>query len=282
MSDATSGMALTPTCRRRSALRRMHRFVPALRSGAGIVLPFAVWQLYIEIGSVPSYVVPSLVDVAKSLHNNAGYLWSESLVTIQEVLLGLALSIGVGVALGVAIVSVRMVEKAIFPILVSSQVVPKIALAPLLLIWFGFGITSKVVITFLISFFPLVVATVTGLRAGATDHALLARSMGAGWLRTFVKVRLPGALPVMFGGLRLTATFAVGGAVIGEYVGADRGVGHLITLAAESHTNQGQTALVFSGILFVAAIGLVLFGATVAVERVAIPWYRRSRSVSKR
>jgi NitT/TauT family transport system permease protein len=182
-----------------------------------------------------------------------------------------------GLVLGVLLTSSWWLETAVFPLLVFSQTVPKVAIAPLLMIWFGFGIQSKVVVTFLIAFFPVLIDTMLGLRATPPDMVLLARSTGAGWLTIFRKFRLPYALPYIFSGLRIAVVFAVTGTVVAEFVGAERGLVYLLLVAQGQH----QTRLVFAIITLLSALSVGLFATVELVERRVIPWYgwmRRERA----
>jgi NitT/TauT family transport system permease protein len=231
-----------------------------------------VWELVARFELVPSYTLPPLTDVVSRCFTDASYLGEHSLISAQEIAIAFVLSAVIGVLLGVAIVSARAFEKAVFPLLVCSQVVPKIALAPLLIIWLGFGISSKVVIAFLIAFFPVVVSTVTGFRAGAADTMYLARSMGATRLQLFFKVRLPAALPSIFDGLKVSATLALSGAIIGEYAGADQGIGYVISQASAARGGGEQVTIVFAAVLYITAMGLLLYGAVVLAERITLRW----------
>jgi NitT/TauT family transport system permease protein len=255
--------------------------------GAGYTIaPIAVmlvgWELVAQLGLVPSYTLPAFSDVVSACFSDASYLAEHSAISAQEILIAFALSAVIGVALGVAIVSVRPFEKAVFPLLVCSQVVPKIALAPLLIIWLGFGISSKVLIAFLIAFFPVVVSTVTGLRAGPVETIHLARSMGASSMMTFFKIRLPAAMPSIFDGLKVAATLALSGAIIGEYAGADKGIGYVIGQASGGRGGPEQVVTVFAAVLYITLLGLLLYGAVVLAERLVLRWEferrRRRRS----
>lgn len=196
-------------------------------------------------------------------------LWQHSLVTINEVVLGFALSVVVGVPLAVLIVASRFLDRILYPYLVASQAVPKIALAPLFVVWVGFGTLPKVLMAFLISFFPVVVDTIVGLRSMDSEMLHLVRSMGARPVGSFMKARLPNALPNIFGGLKIAITLAVVGAVAAEFVGADAGLGYLLVVA----TGMLDTTLLFSSLVVLSAIGIILFALVTQVERMTIPWH---------
>jgi NitT/TauT family transport system permease protein len=169
-------------------------------------------------------------------------------------------------------------DAAVFPLLVFSQTVPKVAIAPLLMIWFGFGMQSKVFVTFLIAFFPVLIDTMLGLRATPPEMLLLARSTGAGPLTIFRRFRLPYALPYIFGGLRIAVVFAVTGTVVSEFVGAESGLVYLMLVAQGQH----QTRLVFAIVVILSLLTVALFNAVEVVERRTIPWYGAIRGDAER
>src|SRR5262249_38490107 len=151
--------------------------------------------------------------------------------------------------------SLRWIEKSVYPLLVVSQAVPKVAIAPILLVWLGFGMETKIVIAVLIAFFPIVISTVVGLKGVASEMHDLGNSMGLSSLDMFQKIRLPHAMPSMFGGIKVSATFAVVGAVVGEFVGADKGLGYLMLFSS----GQMQTDLMFADVIVLGALGVLLF-----------------------
>jgi NitT/TauT family transport system permease protein len=241
---------------------------------ASLSVVVVLWGLAVWIFSIPQYVIPSPWAVFARI----GETWSEQLLgatltTSKETILGFAVAILVGVPLAVLLTYSRMAERFLYPIMVSSQVVPKVAVAPLFVVWFGFGLTPKVLIAFLIAFFPIVIDTTVGLRSVEPGMLHLARSMGGGQVKTFWKVRLPTGLPSFFGGLKVAVTLAVIGAVVGEFVGADAGLGYVLITA----TGNVDTPLVFATILLMSLIGIVLFGVLEVVERLATPWHRSHR-----
>ena len=193
----------------------------------------------------------------------------------MEVLLGFALATIVGIAIAVAIVTWRPFEKAMYPLLVASQEVPQIAFAPLLLVWFGFGLTSKVIIAFLIAFFPIVVNTAAGMRSVPTEMLDLAHSTRASGVTILRRIRFPFALPNVFTGLKIGVTFAVIGAVVGEFVGSGSGLGYVLVTA----DGRLDTATMFAAIIILVIMGLVLFLAVSLLERLLIPWHVSQRHV---
>jgi NitT/TauT family transport system permease protein len=187
-------------------------------------------------------------------------------VTTLEIVLGFALSIAVGIPLALMIFLWPPFARAVLPLLISSQAMPKVAVAPLLLVWFGFGLVPKVLIAFLIAFFPVVINTAVGLAAIEPEKIHLARSMGLGAWDTFFKIRLPDALPAIFAGLKISITLAVVGAVVGEFVGGDAGLGYLLMVANGSMDTQ----LLFAGIVCLTILGVALYLVVELIERLAI------------
>ena len=233
----------------------------------------AVWEAGVRLGDVPHYVLPPLTGVLETAVMESGYLLAETWVTFQEIVAGFLLSVVVGISLAFLIVSVRPIAKSIYPILVISQVIPKIVFAPVFLVLFGFGMTSKILIAFLLSFFPIVIDTVLGLRSTSVEALHFARSTGAGSIRTLLLIRLPNALPQMFAGLKLAATFSVTGAVLSEFIGADRGLGRAILKASAGR----ETDVVFAGVLYISAVGFGMFLLMQYIESVAAYWHVSQR-----
>jgi NitT/TauT family transport system permease protein len=192
--------------------------------------------------------------------------------------LGFALSIVVGVPLALAIFLWPPFARSVYPLLVSSQAIPKAAVAPLFVVWFGFGLLPKVLIAFLIAFFPIVINTVVGLASLEPEKIQLARSMGFGPSKIFFKIRLPSALPAIFGGLKIAITLAVVGAIVGEFVGGDSGLGYLLMQANGSM----DTPLLFAGLVGLTLIGVALFLLVELAERLAIPWHTSARGEGAR
>jgi NitT/TauT family transport system permease protein len=243
-----------------------------------LVAVLALWQIVVLAFAVPAYILPAPGRVLQKLVATWPVLLSNSLYTAQEILLGFALSVVVGVPLAVAIVSSRRCERALYPILVGSQVVPKVAIAPLFVVWFGFGISSKVLIAFLIAFFPVVIDAVVGLRSVEPEKLYVARSMGANAWQLFWKVRLPKALPSLFGGLKVSITLAVVGAIVGEFIAAERGIGRVLLTA----NGNMDSELLFAGIIVLTVLGVLLFLAIDLLERWLLPWHvsRRMEALS--
>lgn len=238
-----------------------------------IVLIVVFWDLSIRYFNIQSFVLPSPGEVLASLIGDWGEIWPAALFTLYEILIGFGLSVVIGVGLALAIVSNRTVEKTIYPILVGSQVIPKIALAPLFVLWFGFGIAPKILIAFLIAFFPVVISSVVGLRSVEITKLQLLRSMGATGREVFFKLRFPAALPSLFAGLKLSITGAVIGAIVGEFIGADKGIGRVLLIA----NGFLETDLLFAAVTVLSVIGVILFLIIDFIERIAIRWHVSQR-----
>jgi len=231
--------------------------------GLTIVALLVVWEVVTIVGQVPVYLLPGPIAIVQEMFDSAESLWRHGLVTLGEILAGFGLSVLVGIPLAVLISYSRAFERTIYPLLVSSQTIPKVAIAPLFIVWFGFGLTPKILITFLIAFFPIVIDTVVGLRSTPIEMHYLVRSMGASPWQAFWKIRLPNALPSIFGGLKVAITLAVVGAIVGEFVGADQGLGYLIQIA----NGNLDTRLLMAAIVVLAVIGVILFLAIEWLER---------------
>jgi NitT/TauT family transport system permease protein len=244
---------------------------------ATIVVILVAWELAARAGYFPRYILPSPTGVAARFAQMHAFIIKESLFTLQETLLGFGLSVVIGIPLGMLLVSSHTFNRAVYPLLVASQVVPKIAIAPLFLVWFGFGLMSKVLISFLMAFFPIVIAAVVGLQATELEKLHVARAAGASPLQLFWLVRLPNALPAIFGGMKVSITLAVVGALVGEFVAAENGVGRLLLSAS----GNMDTELLFAGIFALIVIGVVLFIAMEVLEKLALPWHISQRPLKE-
>lgn len=238
--------------------------IPAATLAGALV----VWEAASRVFHIPSFVMP-----APSAILGEGWAWryrfiEHTWVTLYETLGGFALSIGVGVPLAVLIVYSPMMRSALYPLIVLAQSIPKIAVAPVLLLILGYGEIPKVVVAFLVAFFPVVVDTATGLAATPPELLDLSRSYRASAFKTFLKVRLPMALPFFFAGAKVAITLSVIGAVVGEFVGSDRGLGYVILSA----TSYWKTDLAFSAMLLLSLMAILLFGAVSLAERLLCPW----------
>jgi NitT/TauT family transport system permease protein len=246
--------------------------------GLQIVVPLAAlaaWELTSRMFRLDT-LLPAPTAILAEIFVKARLLSQHGLETVNAVLLGLGASAVLGVLLGALLASTRWLSAAVLPLLVASQTVPKVAIAPLLMIWFGFGIESKVLIAFLMAFFPVLIDTMVGLQAVPAELILLARSMGARRIGVFLRFELPYASPYIFGGLRVAAVFAVAGVVVAEFVGTERGLMYLLAVAQGQH----QSALVFGVVVILSVLSLLLFAGVELLERLLIPWYARARRSS--
>ncbi|NYT43884.1 ABC transporter permease [Alcaligenaceae bacterium] len=234
-----------------------------------IVGIFVLWYLATDVFGVPAYLIPRPVDVFSAMYTHWPLLLRETLATLREILGGFAIAVATAVPLALMIVYSRVFERFVNPVIIISQAIPKVAIAPLFLVWFGFGEFPKMLIAALIAFFPMLIACTVGLKGIDPEMLSMARSMGATPSRTFFKLRLPIALPNFFGGFKLAITFSVIGAVIGEFVGGDHGIGYLIQLASGSQ----QLDLLFAGLIVLSALSLILFFSVEAIERKVCAWH---------
>jgi len=233
------------------------------------LLALLAWQVAIWVASPQEWLLPSPADVGTVLWDERDRLWFHAQATIAEAAVGFALAAVVGLGLAVLITRSRVAEHALYPWLVASQAIPILAVAPLVAIWLDYG-SAQVMVAFVIAFFPVVVTGVDGLRGVDPALARSARTLGASQAWTFRRVTLPAAMPVIFSGLRMAAVFAVTGAVVAEYVGADRGLGYL----SEFSTAQFATARSFAAIALLALIGMAFFGLVGLAERLVLPHRR--------
>ena len=253
--------------RGRAARAAQARVTAVLAPIVVMIAVLALWQAATQLFAVPAFLLPPPSAIAASMAKNAALLAGGAWVTTLEILLGFLLSIAVGIPLALMIFLWPPFARAVLPLLVSSQAMPKVAVAPLFLVWFGFGLMPKVLIAFLIAFFPVVINTAVGLAAIEPEKIHLARSMGLGALGTFFKIRLPDALPAIFAGLKISITLAVVGAVVGEFVGGDAGLGYLLMVANGSMDTQ----LLFAGIVCLTILGVAFYALVALAERLAVP-----------
>lgn len=240
-----------------------------------LALSVGLWGLVARLGNYPSFLLPTPLQVWHRFLTVAGdgSLWYHTSVTLIEILGGLALGLTVATLLGYLLARSPLLERFLSPYIVASQAVPIVALAPLLIVWFRFGLLSKVLVCALTIFFPVLINTVVGLRSVEEDLMDLMRSLQASRWQVFRWLEVPAALPVLFGGLKVGVTLSVIGAVVGEFAQSDRGLGFLVNLA-----NRGlfDTPLMFVALLVLMAIALGLYGLVSALEAVVLRWKRGS------
>lgn len=246
----------------------------ALWMAASALLFVGVWWLVVLIVQPEDYILPSPSATLKRLWEARDLLASQGWPTVQVTLIGFVIGAAIAVPLGILIVAFKWLDRLLYPLLVASNAIPKVALAPLFVVWFGYGSSPRIFITVSMVFFPIVVNTIAGLHSVDPDMIRLARSMGAPRRRIFLRVRLPVALPTIFAGLKLGTSLAVIGAIIGEFIAADTGWGYELIQA------QGNldTGLIFAIILLLAAFATMLFYLVGFIERLLIPWHPSFRN----
>ncbi len=247
------------------ALIAVRKLMPLL----GIVTFLLAWQIFVVVYNMPSYLLPSPRAIGNTFYNQLPILLKNGWVTVYEMLAGYAMAVGVAMPLAIAITSSKRFNEFVMPTMLFFQIVPKVAIAPLFLVWFGVGVTPKILVAFLISFFPIVIDAAVGLRSMSPEMGDLARSMGASRWQVFAQFRLPTSLPYLFSGLKVAATLAIAGTVVGEFVGADKGLGYLLLV---TNSNM-ETPLMFATILALTIIGLVFYYLVELLESFLIPWH---------
>jgi len=227
-----------------------------------------LWEVLTRSLGVPSYILPAPSGIATAFATHFVALLHHAAITLTEIVLGLVLGGLAGFGLAVAVFYSPILERALYPLIIASQMIPVFAIAPLLIVWMGYGVWPKATVAALIAFFPIVVNVSDGLRAPNEDSAELFRSLGASRGQVFRKLRLPASLPALFSGLKVATTLAVVGATIGEWVGAREGLGYLML---QSNALL-RVDLVFAAIVMLALLGLLLFGTLRIIERRALRW----------
>jgi NitT/TauT family transport system permease protein len=214
-----------------------------------------VWEFGVQIFEVKAYLLPALSDIFKEGWSSRDLLWAQSLVTLKEVVLGFALAVILGVVIAALIFFVPIAKRTIYPLMIGLQSIPKIGLAPIIIVWFGYGLGSKVIMAFLFAFFPIIISTLGGLAATPRNLEEHFQALGASGWATFWKLRMPFALPSFMDGCKVAMPLAVIGAIVGEFVGSNDGLGNLILLA----TGSSNTALTFAALMAVTLMSLLLF-----------------------
>jgi ABC-type nitrate/sulfonate/bicarbonate transport system permease component len=244
---------------------RLSRSLPAILS---VLTALAVWEIYVRASGISPLVLPAPSRVAQQIVVNRDMLWANTLPTLQATLIGFAFSVSVAFALSLLIDFTPKLRRALFPVFVISQTLPLVAIAPLVVLWFGFGLTPKILLVALVTFFPMLVALVDGYESTEPDIEALLGSMGASRWSIFRRARFPSAMPYFFAGLRISITYAVVAAIFAEYVGARAGLGIVILNAK----NSFRPDLMLAAVVISSALTLVLFGATALLQRVVLSW----------
>jgi len=281
MSDAAREATREPTGEQTPAPAGPPRStrVPAFiwRYGPPMLITLAAvcfWQLILPLAHVPEYLLPTPSEVAAGMKADWPVLEPALLVTAWEILLGFVIAVAVGVGLAVLLHLVPVVRRAVYPLLIGSQTVPIVVLAPILVILLGYGIMPKLVIVALICFFPIVVNGIDGLRSVDGELISMMRTLNASRWAIFRRVEFPAALPSIFSGMRIAATFAAIGAVFGEWSGSNQGLGYVMLAA----TPNLLTARIFAAVVFLTLIALALFGTVSLLERIFVPWALKENS----
>ena len=237
-----------------------------------------VWEVLVRVVNVPSWQLPPPSDILDELIVSKDLLLHHTLVTLKEIVVGFSVALVTGLTLAAGIAYSRILERSVYPIIIASQTIPIIAIAPLLLIWVGYGLTPKVIIVALICFYPIAVNTVDGLKSIDPDMISMFRTLGASRFQVFTKLQVPNSLPFMFSGIKIGISVSVIAAVIGEWVGGSEGLGYLITYSQPLFL----TARVFAAIFLLSVMGIILFVLGVWIEHLTMPWHfnaKRSRAM---
>jgi ABC-type nitrate/sulfonate/bicarbonate transport system permease component len=235
-----------------------------------IISIFFLWYIVTLAGNIPTWVLPAPLKVFKAMFSFP-LLYEYYIITLYEIFVGFFLASVGGIALAVLIIQSKRLERGLYPIIIFSQAIPKSALAPIFILWFGFGVISKIVIVFLVTFFSMLVNMIAGLRSIEPELFDLMLSLGANKWQILFKIRFPSSLPFMFSGLKIATISSVIGALIGEWVGGDAGLGFLIVLAQR----QYNTPLLYAAIINVSLISIFMFGGVIIAEKLLLPWYKR-------
>jgi ABC-type nitrate/sulfonate/bicarbonate transport system permease component len=266
-------IAVSPTDHAGWQERLWHIAGRALPVALAVGILLLTWQLYASRPDADQQILPTPVAVWSALVAQREVLWGHTLVTLYETAVGFTAALVAGVVFAALIDFSPWLRRAIYPLLVVSQTIPIITLAPLLVLWFGFGVLSKTVVITLVCFFPITVALADGLRGADPELIRLYRTFGADRWRIFRSVKLPGALPSLFSGVRIAVAYSVIGAIFAEYVGAEAGLGFYI----QQKQHGFATAAVLAAIVVTALLSLALFGLVALIERLALPWYYLQR-----
>jgi putative hydroxymethylpyrimidine transport system permease protein len=258
---------LIPAAGRPAWLRLLERYLPPAVLICAVIL---LWQWATGFFKVQAWLLPSPSEIFTALHVDWPLIQSNILPTIEETLVGFSLALVIGIGLALVIHYSRVMEHALYPWIIASQTIPTIAIAPILVVWFGYNLTPKILVVALFCFFPIVVSTVDGLNAADADMMNMMRTLGASRWKVFRYVEFPGALPAVFAGLKIAITFSVIGAVLGEWVGSTEGLGYLLLQS----TAQFQTARGFAILAVLSAMGIALFITVSLLQRLLMPWWR--------
>jgi NitT/TauT family transport system permease protein len=234
----------------------------------GCALVIGVWHFSVVLFHVSNIVLPKPSLVLDVMVKEKMMLLEEGWVTLKECIYGFALSVAIGIPIAVALTNSRILSLTFYPLLIGTQSIPKVAVAPIILVWLGTGLESKLAIAFLVAFFPIVIDTAAGLQSTPRELLDLARSLRASRLQVFTKIQFPAALPFIFAGSKVAVTLAVIGAVIGEFISSNEGLGYLMLVA----NSQLNSPLAWAALVALSVLGILLFFAVVVAERILMPW----------
>jgi NitT/TauT family transport system permease protein len=269
---AEAGAMERPTRPRAFALDASTRNLLWILASASLAL--GGWALLIVLAKPPAYILPPPWEVLARTFTDRAVLAAHGVTTMSEILIGLAISVLAAIPLGIAIVAIPVVERLLYPIIVAFNAIPKVALAPLFVVWFGYGLLPRVLITTSIAFFPILVSTITGLVSIDPDYLRLARVLHAREVQVFLRMRLPHALPSIFSGIKVATSLAVIGGIIGEFVASDKGWGYLLVQASGTL----DTTIMFSVVIILAIVASALFYAVAFLERLIVSWHASQRA----
>ena len=230
------------------------------------VLVIIAWQAFIDLGEVEPYIMPSPVATLRSLLDDNAWV-SNTLFTAAEIFGGYFIAVAFGVLMALFFSWSRILDAALMPLMVSLNMIPKVALGPIFIVWFSYGLGSNILMAFSISFLPILITTARGLREVEPDLIDLVRTLRATRWQIFVKIQLPGALPYVFSGMKVAVVLAVAGAIVGEFIASERGLGYLMT----QRQVELDTAAMFMAVLLITLIGTTLYGIVLGFERLAVP-----------
>ena len=248
-----------------------NKMAPIIAVGAIIL----IWFLFCDSEIVPAYMLPSPVDVVKAFVDNFDIMMKQAAVTLQETFYGLAIGISIAFVIASLMDRFNWLYKALYPVLVVTQTIPTIAIAPLLVLWMGFGMAPKITLVVITTFFPIAIGLLNGFESVDVDAINLMRSMGATRLQIFRIVKLPNATASFFSGLRISAAYAVVGAVVSEWLGGFEGLGVYMTRVKKAYAFDKM----FAVIVFISAISLVLMGIVILLERISMPWVHKTENL---
>jgi ABC-type nitrate/sulfonate/bicarbonate transport system permease component len=248
---------------------RLKRYWQFILPSLFMVLILFLWDGISKSGHIDKWILPAPLDIVKALFQSASLILFHASATIRETLMGMVIAIFFGILIASLLEQISILKKTLYPFLIVSQTIPIISVAPLLILWFGFGIKAKIFIVALVCFFPITINLLDGFRTVDAEQIKLLKTMGASSWQLFMKVKMPSSLPFLFAGLKIAATYSVMSAIIGEWLGAARGLGIYMTRASHSY----MTANVFAAIVMIILMSFAFYLLIEAMERLFIPWH---------